>query len=209
MNERFAAELDRYERELAPRVGTFAASEARRELAAHVEADLAARLELGVPESEAYAQALASLGDLMSIARAERRGPQLVAEIVLLLAPLFLAIEWYLPQAIPIQTHWVFVGAAAIAICTLAATSPRLHRSWMGAFAGGTLAMVAVLVLAMVTRWRDLGEFRLPELHQGSWWQAVVFIPMFGLPPLVLFRTVAAISRRVPGKLKLQWVQRG
>lgn len=207
----FEKELDRYEADLRTRVGARASHEARSEMAAHLQADVAARLELGVPPEDAQTQALAALGDLRTVARAERSAFRGDAK-ALLGAPSLLAVEWFLPQALPITTHGVLVLSALLWIAFSAArgggrlgVAPR----WSAALAGGTLAMIITLLLAMGDNWSETGSFGLPRLGHGSWWEALVAIPMFGLPPLVLFLLICALARQVPGRLELRWVRRG
>ena len=84
----FGAELDRYEHEVASRLGPEEAYDARREVAAHLLATYEARLEIGESKEEARVGALASIGDLRTAARKERRDPRDIA--LLLAAPLAL-----------------------------------------------------------------------------------------------------------------------
>ena len=87
----FEPELEAYEREAAKRLGPSAAHEARREMEAHLAADLAARLEMGTPPESAREQALAAFGDPRRIARAEPKDP---SDVALALAPVLFLVGY-------------------------------------------------------------------------------------------------------------------
>lgn len=206
----FEKELDRYESVLAARQSATAAREARREMAAHLEADLAARLELGASEADARAGAIAALGDLTRAARAETpRWSRLGAESALLIAPVLLTMEWFLPQIPSLATHGIPVLGAVTAVLLAAGAARRPRHPWIwGVAGGGSLALVATLGLVMADTWRKTGQFGLGHLSHGSWWDVWVSVPMFGLPPLVLYRVACALTDRSRAAFAARWVRR-
>ena len=116
----FTPELDRYEREARRRLDPLAAHHARTELAAHLAADYEVRIELGATPDAARAQALAALGDVRTVARAERRDPRRVA--LLLAAPVAM-LGWIAGTAV---APWLDGLAIAIQFATLLGPSCAL-----------------------------------------------------------------------------------
>lgn len=216
MNENFAIELDGYEREVAVRAGSLAAAEARREMAAHLDADFAARLEIGLSPEQARAGALAALGDLGTIAQAEptfldgeRIARHRVAKAALLVAPALLACEWFIPQAVHFQTRGGILLVATVAILIAAFRAPDLRRPWLWGFVGGGgIAWATTLLIAMLVNLDRTGIFGLPRLANGNWFESVVAFGMFGLPTIVLYRIASALFGRTRRALDARWVRR-
>ena len=189
----FAPELDRYERDLAVRVGPALARERRRELEAHLAADLAARIEGGVPEPEARTQALAALGSLDALARAEPLRPETLGRILLFAAPWFAATAWFLPQWIVMRSGVPMVPmtealVVAYAACVIAGSFRAHGLAWreiaLGSLANA-VAMLALLALASPRPFMTLGL--------SSSWELFAYLALGGfaqtlLPHLALVR---------------------
>lgn len=93
-----SSELDLYERELARTVGPRAAHDRRMEMESHLLADVAARMEFGIPEAEANAQAFAALGDLRAAAHEERpSSPNLLIAAAVPGASALMLASWFVP----------------------------------------------------------------------------------------------------------------
>lgn len=101
------AALDRYQSDVARRVGISSARELRRELEAHLVADVAARISEGVASEIAQAEALGALGDLRLVARAERPPHWRLGRILLFAAPTLSSLAWSLP-------HWMILRNGAL-----------------------------------------------------------------------------------------------
>ena len=155
------ARLDTYEAVMRRRVAPELAVEHRREIEAHLVAEIAARRELGAMPEEAEREALRSLGDLRESARRERRDPR---DVALLVAPLV----WVLSYAVLLVTE-----APATVAVALVLNLPALVLVWLGS-AGRTRLRLGVLTLGWsVAFLPTLSIFAFMVSDQAGWPEGV------------------------------------
>ncbi|RYG66289.1 hypothetical protein EON77_17590, partial [bacterium] len=186
----FEKELDRYESSLAPRVGVISARDARREMALHLEADYAARIESGFDAGLARRASLEAIGDLDAVAREE-------------------ALPATSPS-VPPSAAWGELG--------LVIAGALLYGSWSVSGLNAGLPRVALTLggAAVLLAW-GVPNARADRRSYGRAWALAVVVPLlvFGvyLVPMTSLASggvlIAALMVAVVGSLALGAVRRG